>query len=57
MMSQGIFVALVTTFMALIIKSVGLALKSGISQRINFFTTQLQLISSEVSAHMRQGGA
>jgi len=52
MMSQGIFVALVTTFMALLIKAVGLSLKSAITQRINFFTTQMQMISSEVSANL-----
>ena len=53
MMSQGIFVALVTTFMALLVKSTGLMLKAQIANRINFFTMQLQLVSSEVSANLR----
>ena len=53
MMSQGIFVALVTTFMALLVKSTGLMIKAQIANRINFFTMQLQLVSSEVSANLR----
>jgi len=38
--------------MALLIKSVGLTLKSAVANRINFFTTQVQMVSSEVSGNL-----